>query len=130
MHGRQNVLYFIWTPNANCILLSLQNFMGHSVFDNLFVLFWKKKKLGGEVAWCPVLLPEIKLWQWQYHSKTHTIRYQMFVVFSNLTGLLYFVPNILLEIPVSLPHFLIELKKSIYLLTKAIEYNVDLRLVT
>ena len=54
----------------------------------------------------------------------------MFVVFSNLTGLLYFVPNILLEIPVSPPHFLIELKKSIYLLTKAIEYNVDLRLVT
>ena len=52
--------------------------------------------LGGEAAYCPVSLPEIK--SWQQLSKTCKIIYYIFEVLSDFTVFLYFLPNILSRI--------------------------------
>ena len=52
--------------------------------------------MGGDIAQCPVSLPEIKFSN--SSQKTRTNRYQTFLVLSSFSGFLYFVPNILFGI--------------------------------
>ena len=56
----------------------------------------KSPNLVGDIAQCPVSLPEIK--SGNSSQKVCTNRYQTFIALSSCSGFLYFVPNTLLEI--------------------------------